>query len=120
MQGVVWVLPVLNRPENQRAVEGFHVNAAVGEPALTAPLPAGGQAMGQRQTRLPVVETDRLAEQQPGDHPAEQHQMALVTDGAVLRQEANQLSMQLGTGCHGVLVWFRSPTLSWLPAQPMT
>jgi hypothetical protein len=31
--------------------------------------------------------------------------MALITDRAVLTQEANQLSMQLGTGCHGDLVW---------------
>jgi len=110
---------VLDRPENQRAVEGLRVNTAVGQPALTAPLPAGCQAMGQRQTRLPAVETDGFAQQQPGHHPAQQHQMTLVADGAVLTQEADQLSMQLGTGCHGDLVWFRSPTLSWLPAHPI-
>jgi hypothetical protein len=46
--------------------------------------------------------------------------MTLVTDRAVLTQEADQLSMQLGTGCHGDLVWSDSPTLSWLPAHPMT
>ena len=34
--------------------------------------------------------------------------------------QADQLSMQLGTGCHGDLVWFRSPTLPWLPAHPMS
>jgi len=46
--------------------------------------------------------------------------MTMVADGAVLTQEADQLSMQLGTGCHGDLVWFRSPTLSWLPAHPIS
>jgi hypothetical protein len=46
--------------------------------------------------------------------------MTLVANRAVLTQEADQLSMQLGTGCHGDLVWFRSPTLSWLPAHPIS
>ena len=45
--------------------------------------------------------------------------MALIADGAVLTQEANKLSMQLGKGCHGDLVWSDSPTLSWLPAHPI-
>jgi len=40
------VLTVLNRPENQRAVEGFHIDAAVVEPTLTAPLPAGDKKTG--------------------------------------------------------------------------
>ena len=120
MQGVAWVLPVLNRPEHERAIQRFHINAAVGQPAPAAPLPAGSQAMGQRQTRLPAIETDRLAQQQPDHHPAEEHQMAPIADGAVLTQEANQLSMQLGTGCHGDLVWSDSPTLSWLPAHPFS
>jgi hypothetical protein len=38
----------------------------------------------------------------------------------VLTQEGDQLSMQLDTGWHGDLDWFRSPTLSWLPAHPMS
>ena len=111
---------MLDRPEHKRGIQRFHIDAAAGHPALTAALPAGGQAMGQRQTRLPTDETDRLVQQQHGHHPGEEHQMALVTDRAVLTQEADQLSMQLGTGCHGDLVWFRSLTLSWLPAHPIS
>ena len=30
MQGLAWLLPGLNRPEHQRAVESVHVNAAIG------------------------------------------------------------------------------------------
>ena len=68
--------------------------------------------------------TARLAkacavEQQPRHHPAQQNPMTLVTGRAVLTQEAGQLSMQLGTGCHRVLVWSDSPTLLWLPAHPI-
>ena len=111
---------MLDRPENQRAIERFHIDADVVQPAPTAALPAGCQAMGQRQTRLPAIETDGFAQQQPGDHPGEEHQMALVADRAVLTQEADQLSMQLGTGCHEDLVWFRSPTLPWPPAHPLS
>ncbi len=76
--------------------------------------------MPQRQTGPPAIETDRFAQQQSGHHPGEEHQMTLVADGAVLTQKANQLSMQLGKGCHGDLVWFRSPTLPWLPAHPIS
>ena len=46
--------------------------------------------------------------------------MALVADRAVLTQEADQLSMDAGRGCHEDLDWFRSPTLSWLPAHPIS
>jgi len=46
--------------------------------------------------------------------------MTLVADVAVLTQKADQLGMQLCTGCHGVLVWFRSPTHSSFRAKPMT
>jgi hypothetical protein len=121
MQAVAWLLSVLDRPENQRVVESFHVNAAVGESALIALLPAGGQSMGCGEPGLAVVETDGLAQQQPSHHPGQEHQMPLITDRAVLTEEADQLSMQLGAGCHGGnLVWFRSPTLPWLPAHPMT
>jgi hypothetical protein len=35
---------------------------------------------------LPLVKTDCLAEQQTGDHPAQEHQMAFVADRAVLTQ----------------------------------
>jgi len=107
-------------PDDQWAVDGFHIDPPVGEPALTAPLPAGSQAMGERQTRLPAVETDGLAQQQPSHHPGEENQMTLVTDRTVLTQKADQLSMQLGKGCHGDLVWSDSPTLSWLPAHPIS
>ena len=120
MQGVAWLLPVLDRPENQWAIQRLNVDAAVGQPALTAALPARGQAVPQRQTSLPAVKTDGLAQRQPSHHPGKQHQMTLVADGAVLTQKANQLSMQLGTECHGDLVWSDSPTLSWLPAHPIS
>ncbi len=45
--------------------------------------------------------------------------MTLVAGRAVLTEKSYQLSMEPGTGCHGDLDWFRSPTLSWLPAHPM-
>ena len=111
---MAWVLPVLNRPENQRAIEGFHVNAAGGEPALTAPLPARGKAMGQRQTRRPAVETDRLAQKQPDHQPGEEHQMALVTDGAVLTAHSGA-----GHGNPRGLDWCRNSNFSHgsLPTQ---
>ena len=76
--------------------------------------------MLQRKRPLPVAKTDGLTEQQPGHHPAQQRQVTLVADGAVLTQEADQLSMQLGTGCHEGLVWCENPKLSQLPAHPMT
>jgi hypothetical protein len=119
MQGVAWVLPVLDRPENEWAIEHLHIDAAVSEPALTAPLPAGSQAVPQRQTRLPAIEIDGLAQQEPGHHPGQEHQMTVVNNRAVLTEEGDQLSMEPGTGCHGDLVWFRSPTLSWLHAHPI-
>lgn len=120
MQGVALVLPVLDRPDDQLAIQHFRIDAPVGQPALTAPLQAGCQAMGQRQTRLPAIKTDGFAQQQPGHHPGQKNQVTLIADGAVLTQEANHLSMQLGTGCHGDLVWSDSPTLSWLPAHPFS
>ena len=87
---------------------------------MSAPLPAGGQAMAQRQHGLPAVETDCLAEQEPGHHLCQQHQMTLVAERAVLTQEADQLSMEPGVGNHWVLVWSDNPNVSWLPAHPMT
>ena len=119
MQGLVWVLPALDRPEDQGAIELFCIDPAIRKPALTTPLPAGSQAMPQRQPGFPVVETDRLAQQQPGHYPAQNAQVALVAGSAVLTEEAGELTMVPGLGCHGHLVWFRSPTLSWLPAHPM-
>jgi hypothetical protein len=68
---------------------------------------------------LPAVKTDGLAQRQPSHHPGKQNQVTLVAGRAVLTQEADQLSMQLGKGCHGDLVWSDSPTLSWLPANPI-
>ena len=113
------VLPVLDRPENQQAVQRLSVDPAVGQPAPTAALPARGQAMGERQTRLPAVETDGFAQQQPGHHPAQQHQKTLVADGAVLKQEACELTVEPGLGIHEGLDWCRNPNLSWLPAHPI-
>ena len=55
--------------------------------------------------------------QQPGNHPAQQQQVPLVAEGAVLTQEADQLTMEPGLGIHGGLDWFRSPKLPWLPAH---
>jgi hypothetical protein len=38
---------------------------------------------------IPAVETYRLAEQQSGDYPAQQHQVALVGEPAMLTQGAS-------------------------------
>jgi hypothetical protein len=46
IQGVAWVLPLLERPEHKRAIQRLNVDATVGQLALTVPLPARGQAMG--------------------------------------------------------------------------
>ena len=119
MQGLAWLLPVLDRPEHQRAVERCRIDPLVGEPTPAAALPPGGQAMDHRELGLPVVETDGLAQQQPGDHPARQRQMALVADGAVLTEKAGQLSMEPGMGIHEGLVWCENPKLSRLSAHPM-
>jgi len=57
---------------------------------------------------LQWLEWDRQPIHQPdcriGHHPGEENQMTLVTDRTVLTQEADQLSMQLDTGCHANLV----------------
>ena len=76
--------------------------------------------MGHRQPGLPVIETGGLDQQEPGHHPGQEHQMALVMGRAVLTEEADQLSMDAGKGCVGDLDWFQSSTLPWLPAHPMT
>ena len=75
--------------------------------------------MPQWQAGLPVVKANRLAQQQPGHHLAQEYEMTLVAGRAVLTEESDQLSMELGTGCHRDLDWFPSPTLSWQPAHPM-
>ena len=55
MQDVAWVLPALDRPENQRAVKAFRIEPAVVDPALAAPLPAGIQAVSQWQPGFTVI-----------------------------------------------------------------
>ena len=80
----------------------------------------GRQAASQRNGPLPLVKTDGLAEQQTGDHPAEQHQMALVADKAVLTQKAGELTMEPGVGIHEGLDWCENPNLSWFPAHLMS
>ena len=113
------VLPLLHRPEHQRAIKALGVDPAIAEPTAAAALPAGRQAAVQRDGSLPLVKTDGLAEQQAGDHPAQQHQMAFVADRAVLMQEAGELSMEPGVGIHEGLVWCENPNLSWIRAHPM-
>jgi len=120
MQAVVWLLPLLERPEHKRAIQHLNVDATVDQPALTAALPAGRQTTGRGQPGIAAIETNGLARRQPNHHPSKQHQMTLITDGAVLTQEADQLSMDTGRRCHRDLHWFRSPTLSWLPAHPIS
>jgi hypothetical protein len=120
MLGLVWLLPVLVRPQQQGGIEGLNVDAAVAQLALSASLPAGGQAVAQMQQGVPAIETDGLAEQQPDDYPAQQHQMTLIHPLALWTQEAHQLTMEPGQGIHVGLDWFRSPTLPWLPAHSMT
>ena len=61
-----------------------------------------------------------MAEQQPGNHPAQQHQMTLVGYWAVLTEESNQLSLEPSVGIHEGLVWRENPELSWLPAHPIS
>ena len=68
-------------PEHQRAVEALGIDPPIAEPTPAAPLPAGWQATVQRDGSLPLVKTDGLAEEQPGDHPAQQHQVTFVADG---------------------------------------
>ena len=67
-----------------------------------------------------MVQANGLAEQQPGDHPAQEHQMTLIGDRAVLTEESDQLSMEPGVGIHEGLVWCENPKLSWLPAHPIS
>ena len=98
MQGVAWVLPALDRPENQRAVKAFRIYPAVVQPALATPLPAGSQAVPQWQPGLPVIETDRLAQEQPGHHPTQEHQMTLVTGRAVLTDKGDLVQLAAGRG----------------------
>lgn len=100
MQGLAWCLPLLNGPEHDRANKALGIDPCIAEPTPTATLTAGRQAAVQRNGSLPLVKTNGLAEQQASDHPAEQHQVTLVTDRAVLTQEAGELSMDPGVGIH--------------------
>jgi hypothetical protein len=45
--------------------------------------------------------------------------MALIADGAVLTQEAGELTVEPGSGIHERLDWCDNPNLSWLPAHPI-
>ncbi len=100
MQGVAWLLPDLNRPEHQWAVESFHVGAFIAEPAPAAALPAASKAMTKRQSPLPMAKTHGLAEQQASHHPVQMRQVPLVTSVALLTEQARQLSMELDVGIH--------------------
>lgn len=84
MQAVARLLPVLDRPGHQRALEHCCLDPLIGESTPAAALPAGGQAIVQRQSLLPVAEADGLAELQPSHPPAQQRRLRLVADGAVL------------------------------------
>lgn len=75
--------------------------------------------MLQRQSPLPLAETEDLAEQQHHDYPAEQRLVALVAEGAVLTEEVVQPSMEAGVGNHEGLYWCDNHKLSWLPANSM-
>jgi hypothetical protein len=55
---------------------------------------------GHGQPGFPAIETDGLAQQQPGHHPGEEHQMALIADGAVLTEKAGELTVEPGSGIH--------------------
>ncbi len=120
IQGLAWLLPLLQCPEQQRAVEALEIDRPVAEPSPEATLPTGRKATVQRDGSLPLVRTHGLAEEQVGNHPAEQHQMTLVTGKAVLTQEASELSMEPGAKILEVLNWCDNPKLSWLPAHPIS
>ncbi len=47
-QGLAWLLPLLNRPERQRAVEALGINPPIAQPPPAASLPAGRKATVQR------------------------------------------------------------------------
>ncbi len=67
-----------------------------------------------------MVKTDRLTQQQAGHHPAQEHQMTLVTDRTVLTKESDQLTMEPGMGSHEGLAWCDDPNFSRLPAHPIS
>ncbi|MFM7675133.1 MAG: rhamnan synthesis F family protein [Synechococcus sp.] len=129
-----WISPVVlaegwkveELPGPARAVPRFGYrwvderDALVPKPAPAAALPAAGQAMDNRELGLPVAETDGLAEQQPREHPAQQLQIALVADGAVLTEKFIQPTMEPGVGIHEGLDRCDNPKLSRLPARPMS
>lgn len=71
MQGLAWLLPVLDGPEDQRAVQGFDIDPFIAGPAL------------------PAIETDDFAQQQAGNHPGEKNQMMLVRQRTVLAEQGD-------------------------------
>ncbi len=81
--GAGQAFPVLQGPVDQRSKQRLNINSHVAQPALTAPLPAGGQAMAHGKDGLPAVETDRVAEQQSHDPPGQQQQATLIPKRAV-------------------------------------
>ena len=83
MQSLAWLFPLLQRPEDKLAVQRLNVNPTDAEPALTTAFPAGRHAVPQKKHGLPAVETDGLAEQQPGHHLSQKHQMTLIGKGCV-------------------------------------
>jgi len=102
-------------PRKSTCIQRLNVNAAVGQPALTAALPACRQETRHRQ---PAIKADGFIQEEPGQHPGQKIQM--IASRAVLTQESHQLSMDAGRGCQEDLNWFRSPTLTWLPAHPIS
>jgi hypothetical protein len=119
MQSLARLLPLLDRPDHQRAIKALGIDPPAAETTAAAPLPAGRQAMVQQNRSLPLVKKDGQAEQLAGHHPTEQHQMAFVADRGVLTQKAGELSMEPGVGINERLVKCRNPNLSWLPAHQM-
>ena len=96
--GVERVLPLLDRPEHKRALQRFHIDAVVGQPAAKASLAARGQAMGQQHPRLPGVKMRTFLSAAARPPSREEHQMALAADRAVLTQEAGELTLVPVTG----------------------
>jgi hypothetical protein len=76
--------------------------------------------VAQRWHALPAIETDGLAQQQPGHDLAQHRQVTLVRVRAVLTEKGDQLSMEPGMGIQEGLDWCENPKLSRLPAYLIT
>jgi len=74
--------------------------------------------VAQGQHGVPADETDGLTQQQPGHHPTQEHQVALIGEPDVLTQDGDQLTMEPGLGIHEGLDWSDNPKLPWLPDHP--